>query len=64
MSGAHSTPAVSAVMVVCGELPSFELVPYVVAQRIGVEPGAWLAHAVFDMGILQLSTNVRSNAPK
>ncbi|GEM_PF-4560570 len=51
-------------MVVCGELPSFELVPYVVAQRIGVEPGAWLAHAVFDMGILQLSTNVRSNAPK
>jgi glycerol uptake facilitator-like aquaporin len=35
-------------------------VPYIVAQLLGAALGAWLAHAMFDMTILQFSTKVRS----
>ncbi len=62
ISGAHFNPAVSAVMAVRGELPSFELVPYIAAQLVGAMLGAWLAHAMFDMSILQFSTKVRSGS--
>ena len=60
VSGAHFNPAVSAVMVFRGELPLTLLAPYVVAQLFGAMLGAWLAHAMFDMSILQFSTHVRS----
>ena len=60
VSGAHFNPAVSAVMVFRGELPLTLLAPYVLAQLLGAMLGAWLAHAMFDMSILQFSTHVRS----
>jgi glycerol uptake facilitator-like aquaporin len=60
ISGAHFNPAVSAVMAWRGELPVAALLPYVAAQLIGAMLGAWLAHAMFDMSILQFSTKVRS----
>ncbi len=60
VSGAHFNPAVSAVMAWRGELPRAALLPYVAAQLVGAMLGAWLAHAMFDMTILQLSTHVRS----
>ena len=60
VSGAHFNPAVSAVMAWRGELPKATLLPYVVAQLLGAMLGAWLAHAMFDMTIFQLSTKVRS----
>lgn len=60
ISGAHFNPVVSAVMVVQRELQASALVPYIVAQLIGAMLGAWLAHAMFDMTILQFSTKVRS----
>ena len=60
VSGAHFNPAVSAVMAFRGELPLALLAPYVVAQLFGATLGAWLAHAMFDMSILQFSTHVRS----
>ncbi|HEX6705827.1 MAG TPA: MIP/aquaporin family protein [Albitalea sp.] len=60
VSGAHFNPAVSAVMTLRGELPRHELVPYIAAQLIGAMLGAWLAHAMFDMTILQFSTKVRT----
>jgi len=62
VSGAHFNPAVSAVMAFRGELPVSLLAPYVVAQLLGAMIGAWLAHAMFDMSILQLSTKVRSGS--
>ena len=62
LSGAHFNPAVSAVMVFRGELPLTLLAPYVLAQLFGAMLGAWLAHAMFDMSILQFSTHVRSGA--
>ena len=60
VSGAHFNPAVSAVMAFRGELPLTLLAPYVVAQLLGAMLGAWLAHAMFDMSILQFSVHVRS----
>ena len=60
VSGAHFNPAVSAVMTWRGELPKAALVPYVAAQLVGAMLGAWLAHAMFDMTILQFSSKVRS----
>ncbi len=59
VSGAHFNPAVSAVMALRGALPVRCLVPYVAAQLIGAMLGAWLAHAMFDMQIVQFSTHVR-----
>ena len=60
VSGAHFNPAVSAVMTLQGALPKAALAPYIVAQLIGAMLGAWLAHAMFDMTIVQLSTHVRT----
>jgi glycerol uptake facilitator-like aquaporin len=60
VSGAHLNPAVSLVMALRGELPRSLFVPYVVAQLSGAMLGAWLAHAMFDMDILQFSSKVRS----
>jgi glycerol uptake facilitator-like aquaporin len=60
VSGAHFNPAVSAVMAWRGELPRRMLAPYIVVQLVGAMLGAWLAHAMFDMTILQFSTKLRS----
>lgn len=62
VSGAHFNPAVSAVMAWRGELPAAALLPYVAAQLIGAMLGAWLAHAMFDLSILQFSTKLRSGS--
>lgn len=62
VSGAHFNPAVSAVLAWRGELPRSALLPYVAAQLLGAVLGAWLAHAMFDMQILQFSTKVRTGA--
>ena len=60
ISGAHFNPAVSMVMAARGELPRGLLVPYVAVQLLGAMLGAWLAHAMFDMSILQFSTKLRT----
>jgi glycerol uptake facilitator-like aquaporin len=60
ISGAHFNPAVSAVMAWRGELPRSALLPYIAAQLLGAMLGAWLAHAMFDLPILQFSAKVRS----
>ncbi len=62
VSGAHFNPAVSVVMAMRGALPRAALAPYVAAQLSGAMLGAWLAHAMFDMAILQFSTRVRGGA--
>lgn len=59
LSGAHFNPAVSAVMAWRGALPAAALLPYVAVQLLGAMLGAWLAHAMFDMPLLQCSTKLR-----
>jgi len=59
VSGAHFNPAVSMIMAVKGDLPLPSLAPYIAAQLAGAVLGACLAHAMFDMSILQWSTKIR-----
>jgi glycerol uptake facilitator-like aquaporin len=60
VSGAHFNPAVSLAMAFRGELPGPLVAPYIVVQLLGAASGAWLAHAMFDMSLLQFSTKLRS----
>jgi glycerol uptake facilitator-like aquaporin len=60
ISGAHFNPAVSWVMAWRKELPMRLLAGYVAAQLLGAAMGAWLAHAMFELPILQWSTHVRT----
>ena len=60
ISGAHFNPAVSAVMAWRGQLPVAELIAYAIVQLTGAMLGAWLAHAMFDMSIIQFSTKLRT----
>jgi len=60
LSGAHFNPAVSAVMAWRGELARSALVPYIVVQLLGALAGAWLAHAMFGLSIVQFSTKLRT----
>ena len=60
VSGAHFNPVVSLVSAVRGTLPIRDLVPFVIVQLLGAMLGAWLAHAMFDLPILQTSTKIRT----
>lgn len=59
VSGAHFNPAVSMVMALRGDLPGRVLPGYVLAQLLGAVLGAWLAHAMFELPVLQWSAKLR-----
>lgn len=59
VSGAHFNPVVSLVMSLRGDLPRSHLAPLVLVQLAGAAAGAWLAHAMFELPLLQLSTHMR-----
>ena len=58
VSGAHFNPAVSLAMALRGELPWTRLAGYVPAQLLGAALGAVLAHAMFDLPLLQVSAKL------
>lgn len=60
VSGAHFNPAVSLVMAYRGQLTRAGLVLYMMAQLLGAMLGAWLANAMFELPVLELSTKMRS----
>lgn len=60
ISGAHFNPCVSAAMVLRKALPLRLLGPYVLMQLTGAALGAWLAHAMFDLPLLQWSSKLRA----
>lgn len=60
ISGAHMNPAVSLVAASRGELRRADAAAYIGAQiAVGIF-GAWAAHLMFELPILQLSTKTRS----
>jgi glycerol uptake facilitator-like aquaporin len=59
ISGAHFNPAVSLAMCLTGRLPWARLSPFIVCQIIGAVIGVWVAHAMFDLSIFQLSAKMR-----
>lgn len=60
ISGAHFNPAVSAVMALRRELSWRDTALYVVVQLLAGVTGAWAAHLMFDLPILQLSSKLRA----
>ena len=60
ISGAHFNPAVTLLFALRGEIPWLAAVGYVVMQLAGAVAGVWLAHAMFELTIVQLSTHARS----
>lgn len=60
VSGAHLNPAVSLVMAALGRLTWRDAAGYVVAQLAGGIAGAALAHAMFELPLLQLGVTSRA----
>jgi glycerol uptake facilitator-like aquaporin len=60
VSGAHFNPAVSLVFAVRRELSAKQFAIYSLAQCVGAVCGTWLAHAMFELPLLQVSTHVRT----
>ena len=62
LSGAHFNPAVTLIFALRRELPWRLAAFYVAAQLAGGIGGTWLAHAMFDLPVLQVSNHVRTGA--
>lgn len=60
VSGAHFNPAVSFVFLLRRELPAVDALAYVAAQITGGVAGAVLAHAMFELPLLQWSATTRA----
>ena len=60
ISGAHFNPVVSLIMFTMKKLSFFEFLAYISVQIIGGILGTFLAHFMFEISIIQLSTNVRT----
>lgn len=64
ISGAHFNPLVT--LVIWSKRPPAQegraqaAILFIAIQLLGAVAGAWLAHAMFDMSVLQFSTKVRS----
>ena len=59
VSGAHFNPLVSGALAWRGALAWPLLAGYCVAQLTGAVAGAWVAHAMFDLPVVQVSTHMR-----
>ena len=62
ISGAHFNPVVSLIMFAMGKLSFFEFLAYISVQITGGILGTFLAHYMFEISILQFSTNVRTGS--
>jgi glycerol uptake facilitator-like aquaporin len=60
VSGAHFNPVVTVVMAFRGELSAYQASCYIPAQIAGCCAGAFLAHAMFELPLLQASTHIRT----
>jgi glycerol uptake facilitator-like aquaporin len=59
LSGAHFNPVVTFAMAATGRLPKSNIAPYVAAQIAGAIAGVILAHAMFDLSLVQASQKIR-----
>src|SRR3990170_8248055 len=60
ISGAHFNPAVTLVFALRREIDATAALAYVIAQIVGGVAGTLLAHAMFELPILQISQTVRT----
>jgi glycerol uptake facilitator-like aquaporin len=59
ISGAHFNPVVSLAMCLTERMPWSRLAPFIFCQVLGAGVGVWLAHAMFDLSIIEISTKQR-----
>jgi len=64
LSGAHMNPAVTFALAVRGDHAWRDVPAYVVAQILGAVAGVWIAHAMFEMPIIEYSTKARAGVPQ
>ncbi len=62
LSGAHFNPVVSLIMFIMKKISLSDFLLYVFFQIIGGVLGTFLAHFMFEMSIIQLSTNARTGS--
>jgi glycerol uptake facilitator-like aquaporin len=60
ISGAHFNPAVTLVMAIRRTITAGDAVAYALVQTVGCILGAWLAHAMFELPVLEIATHVRA----
>jgi glycerol uptake facilitator-like aquaporin len=60
MSGAHMNPLVTLSLALRSQASSRDIPAYLLAQACGAILGVWIAHAMFELPVLQLSQAVRS----
>ncbi|MEO8673535.1 MAG: aquaporin [Tahibacter sp.] len=64
ISGAHFNPVVTLVMRLRGDLRSGDAMAYIAIQVAAAVAGVLLAHAMFDVSLLQSGTQVRTGFPQ
>lgn len=64
VSGAHFNPAVTLAFMLRKEMPATRGFAYAAVQIAGGVAGTILAHAMFDLDLMQMSTHARTGAPQ
>ena len=64
VSGAHFNPAVTLAFALRGEIGPAMSLAYVAVQIVGCVAGGWLAHAMFELPLIQVSETDRSGLAK
>lgn len=64
VSGAHFNPAVTLAFRLRGDMDNREAAAYVLVQVLGAVAGTLLAHAMFDLALVQPGLRVRSGVPQ
>jgi len=62
ISGAHFNPVVTLIDLIQGKSSFIQFLQYAVVQIAGAITGAFLANAMFDQGIIQTATKIRSGS--
>jgi glycerol uptake facilitator-like aquaporin len=60
LSGAHFNPCVTLAAAICTTMKWRIAAGYIAMQIAGALVGVWLAHAMFDLPLLQMSTKIRA----
>jgi glycerol uptake facilitator-like aquaporin len=60
VSGAHFNPVVTIAFLLRREISMRDAIPYMILQVLGGIVGVWIAHAMFDQSILQVSQTMRA----
>ena len=63
-SGAHMNPVVTIAAAATGGLAWRAVPAYVVAQVAGAIAGVWIAHVMFTLPVLEVSTHIRAGLPQ